>query len=126
MFETIKFFFELRRHHNFRAWMKSAYTREILQRLTTEAAPRDQFTDSFVGPGIPFEDRVRMIYKRFGNDIWSYCLEEGGHYEESGPFGIECLSSLPLSFQVHDPKSFLEFMVRNALKLAAQRILDED
>jgi hypothetical protein len=130
MFETVKFFFELRRYPNFWDWLRATNSREILTQLTAEATdcalirPWSPFADTFVGSGLKFEDRVNMIYKRFGGEIWDICLGAGG-YGEHGSFGLECLARLPLQSQVHDTKSFLEFMVRNAIRRAAQQIIEE-
>lgn len=131
MFEIMKFFFELRRYPNFWHWLKATHPREILKRLTIEATdcqlsrPYDPLADSFVGPGMIFEDRVGMIYKRFGREIWDICLAEGG-YGENNQLGMECLAKLPLQRQVMDHKTFLEFMVRNAISRAARQILEEE
>ncbi len=60
---------------------------------------------------------------RYGLEIWSCCLGAGGYDPDEGRVGVACLSKLDLAFQVHDQNTFEEFLVRNALKRAAQQIL---
>jgi len=63
--------------------------------------------------------------RRYGTEIWSCCLGAGGHDPDKGTVGVRCLAKLDLALQVHNQKTFEEFLVRNALKWAAQQIIEE-
>ena len=69
---------------------------------------------------------VRALMRRYGREIWSCCLGAGGHDPDKGTIGIRCLAKLDLAFQVHNQETFEEFLVRNALKRAAQQIIETD
>lgn len=49
----------------------------------------------------------------------------GGYDAESGNVGVQCLVKLDLALQVYNQSTFEEFLVRNALKAVAQRIIGE-
>ncbi len=124
-----------RRNVNFWDWVRDSYSGEELRRLVSEATdcslieiynPFDNTSMNLSGFG--WEDRrttVKALLKRYDSEIWSCCLGAGGYDPDLGTVGIRCLSKLDLAFQVHDQKSFEEFLVRNALKRAAQQIIEE-
>lgn len=67
---------------------------------------------------------VRRLLKRYGEEIWSYCMDAGGYDPDNGPMGLNCLTGLELSRQVYNQPTFEEFLVRNALKSVAKELLE--
>jgi hypothetical protein len=134
MLEALARWSSFRRNPNFWDWVRDAYSREELRRLVSEATdcslieiynPLDNATMGLSRFG--WETRrstVKSLMKRYGSEIWSCCLGAGGYYPDEGKVGISCLSKLDLASQVHDQKTFEEFLVRNALKRAAQQIIE--
>ncbi len=124
-----------RRNTNFWDWVRDSYSEQELRRLAKEATdcslieiynPTDNATMNLSRFG--WEERrntVKALMNRYGSEIWSCCLGAGGYDADEGRVGIRCLSRLDLAFQVHDQKTFEEFLVRNALKRAAQQIIEE-
>jgi hypothetical protein len=135
MLESLRWWMSLHRNRSFLAWMQDTYSTDELRRLVSEA------TDcSLTQPYSPFADRyytrtgrpmgevlsevVHRLYKRYHSDIWGLCLEAGGHYTDSGPFGLESLAQLDRCHEVYDQHIFEEFLVRNALKRGAEAVLE--
>src|SRR5438067_2509007 len=128
MRDWLRWQLRLRRNPNFWDWVRDAYTQQDLERLATEATET-----SLIRPFSPFGEHtweqhdyveaifrrtVRRLYKRYGADIWSAC--RGLAKEKLGAENpLDALARLELSVQVHDPVTFEEFLVRNALKRAA-------
>lgn len=124
-----------RRNVNFWDWVRDSYSDKELRRLVAEATdcslieiynPFDHSAMNMSKFG--WEDRrqtVKALMSRYGREIWSCCLGAGGYDPDEGKVGIECLAKLDLAFQVHDQDTFEEFLVRNALKRAAQQIIAE-
>jgi len=63
--------------------------------------------------------------KRYGNEIWSICLGAGGYNPDTGPTGLSCLAKLDRALQVYNQVTFEEFLIRNAMKYVALRILED-
>jgi hypothetical protein len=117
---------------NFWDWVKDTYTEAELKRLATETTDT-----SLIALYDPFGDRswaqqqqdqhvrrktVKRLLKRYGDEIWSACLGVGGYDPDKGVVGLQCLAKLDLAFQVYNQFTFEEFLVRNALRRAAQQI----
>lgn len=131
MINSIKWWISFRKNCNFWDWVRDAYTHEELQRLMNESTdcslirPYNPFADVFISEKGMLRKTTTRLMKRYGDEIWSCCLGAGGYDPQKGSVGLECLSKLDLAFQVCDQKTFEEFLVRNALKRAAQQILEE-
>lgn len=138
----------LKRNHSLRAWMEDCYSVEEIKSVAAEAIDcnlnrsyYDVLLDDVFMSWLdesPQEARERQLkrerqqthelYWRYGTDIWHACLPE---VKLSDPVvrcvqpGVGGLARLTLAAQVSGPEAFEEFMVRNALKLTAIRILNE-
>lgn len=134
MINSFKWWMSFRRNVNFWDWMKNTYSSEELHHLAIEATdcclinPYD-ITAEFKLDQNERNEAIRRetthrIYRRYGDEIWSICLGEGGYDADSSRTGMICLGKLDLAFQVYKPELFEEFMVRNALKYAARQILE--
>jgi hypothetical protein len=135
MIESLHWWLSLHRNSNFWAWMEDTYSVEELRRLISEATDcslirrYDPLADQYYSrKGKPEQvvltETVRRLYRRYHADIWSICLDAGGHFAESGPFGLESLARLDRCREVYDQEVFEEFLVRNALKYAARQVLE--
>lgn len=131
MIEKARLYLKFGKHANFWDWVRASYSRKELGRLVEGATdcslirPWNPFSDTFIGkPGESLETLIHDLYAYFGREIWSACLGAGHYDPYKGPLGITCIASLDLSDQVHDNKTFEEFLVRNALKHAARQILE--
>lgn len=135
MLEFLARWISFRRNVNFWDWVRNSYSENELRRLVDEATdcslieifnPFDNATMNLSKFG--WESRrntVKALMNRYGTEIWHCCLGAGGYDPDEGRVGIRCLSKLDLACQVHDQKSLEEFLVRNALKRAAQQIIEE-
>jgi hypothetical protein len=135
MLDALNCWVSFRRNANFWDWVRDTYSDQELEGLTKEA------TDcSLIRPYNPFGDEtmntfgvgedlmrttVKRLIKRYGDEIWSCCLGAGGYDPDEGTLGLKCLSKLNLAFQVYNQATFEEFLVRNALKRAAQQMIEE-
>jgi hypothetical protein len=134
MIESLTRWNSFRRNVNFWDWVKDTYSEKELRWLTSGATdcslietfnPLDNRLNlREFGPEVR-RDTTKMLMKRYGDEIWSCCLGAGGYDPDSGRLGIQCLSRLDLAVQVHNQKTFEEFLVRNALKRAAEQIIEE-
>jgi hypothetical protein len=64
---------------------------------------------------------VKRLMNRYGDEIIRCCLGLGDPEKQ----GMECLSELPLAFQVTDRARLEEFLLRNALRRVADHLLNE-
>lgn len=135
MLDELNWWRSFRRNVNFWDWVRDTYSDNELKRLSEEATdcslirPYNPFGDATmdqfaVGEGIQ-RKTVQRLMKRYGDEIWTTCLGAGGYDPEKGPLGLKCLSKLELSFQVYNQATFEEFLVRNALKRAAEQLIEE-
>jgi hypothetical protein len=115
--------------------MKEAYSLSELRELSTEAASEcllrpynplgDQtLTQKQREEGVRRKTVIRLM-RRYGDEIWNICLGIGGYNPELGPTGLACLAGLERAAQPYNQTTFEEFLVRNALKKTAQRILNK-
>jgi hypothetical protein len=137
MFKTIRQYYKLKSYANFWDYVRDRdnFSVDELQNLVDSITdcslirPWNPLGDRYFIDGKPsgqvLEETIHALYKRFSIEIWSACLGAGGYDAENGPCGLSCLAKLELSHQVHDQKTFEEFLVRNALKRAARDILEE-
>jgi hypothetical protein len=129
MIDFIRWRLSFRRNKDFLKWMKETYSIEELERLTVEATDSCLVLTSsefmtFLSE-TPLRKATRRLYKQYASDIWSLCLGAGGYDVDKGVTGLKCLSKLDRSIQVYNKHSFEEFMVRNAMKQAAQYIIED-
>jgi hypothetical protein len=83
----------------------------------------DKSLDQFIASYELRRKTTKKLYRRYGGDIWHVCL---GVYDNSKDENfIYALSRLELATQVDGPYLFEEFLLRNAMKRAANQILDE-
>jgi hypothetical protein len=133
MFETIRWWFSFRRNVNFWDWMKDTYSLHDLKRLANEATDcnlqegwnplGNQSIDQFIASYDLGRKTTKRLYRRYGGDIWHICL---GAYDNAKDGNlIHALSRLELADQVDGPYLFEELLLRNAMKRAANQILDE-
>jgi hypothetical protein len=117
------------RNANFWDWIRDTYSRDGLRRLVTEATDEslirveNPFSNERQPNELVLRRTVSRLMSRYGEDIWHICLGAGGQGNDGGPSGLACLANLDGAFQVHDPATFDEFLVRNALKYGATQLL---
>jgi len=135
MIEALYRWISFRKNSNFWTWVRNTHSDDELVELAREAT-----NSSLIDPYQPFGDEtiaqhtwrhddlrknVVALMRRYGDEIWSCCLGAGGYDADKGNIGVKCLVRLDLALQVHNQSTFEEFLVRNALKVAAQRIISE-
>ena len=131
----LKWWRSFQRNANFWDWLQDTYSEQELRQLVAEATdtplirPWDPFSDTSNDPFSNLETNTRelsrALMKRYGRDIWHACLGAGGYNPDERHTGIDCLARLDFAFQVHDPDTFNEFMVRNAIKRGARQVLED-
>jgi hypothetical protein len=130
MFETVKWWINLRGHANFWDWMRANFNTDDLQEFAREATdgdlgnpyePLDDLTMDQMMAEYSFKRAmVKSLYRRYGSDIWHACMGECGEQDLTV---FSCFARLALAKQVDSPSSFEEFLVRNAIKRGAQQLL---
>jgi len=133
MLETIRWWFSFRRNVNFWDWMKDNYSPPDLKRLANEATDcnlhegwdplGDQSMDQFIGSYELRRKTAKRLYGRYGADIWHVCLGVCDNTKDENL--LHGLSRLELADKVDGPFLFEDFMLRNAMKRAANQILDD-
>lgn len=134
MLDAIEWWRSFRRNPNFWDWVRDVYSDAELGRLSEEATngrlgqQYDPFGEHF-GLADPFGETItamatRRLMKRYGSEIWGCCLGATGFGPENEN-AMECLSKLTLASQVHDQRTFEEFLVRNALRIASEQLIKE-
>jgi hypothetical protein len=133
--QSLQWWLTFRRNKTFWSWVRDTYTDQELSTLASEATdtplyrPWDPWADPSHDPTSESERTLRSLSNallgRYGTDIWSICLRAGGHDPEHKSTGMSCIATLDYAFQVHDPDTFAEFLVRNALKFGARQLLEE-
>jgi hypothetical protein len=140
--DAIRWWLSLRRNATLRDWMEEMYTIAFIRRIPTESTdcnlheewnfynPPGQMTlEGWTQDRKDWQQAVRRLYRRYGEEIWNICLPEpltrGPQGEWRREKGLGELSRLDLADQVCGPKLFEEFLVRNALRLTALEILKE-
>lgn len=111
--------------------MESNYGRSDLEMMAREAwngpiqqhydPMGDETMDQFTMRIESWQRCVKRLYKDYGDDIWGICLHACHPGVDKTVF--EGLARLSSSDQVQNPAGFEEFMVRNALTVAASQIL---
>ncbi len=134
MLDDLRWSLSLRRNVNFWDWLQDTYTIDTLRQLVAEATDcslirpwnplAEPSNDPHSAHEVSLRKTARRLMDRYGDEIWSICLGAGGYNPDGGPTGLACLSNLNLAFQVYDPDTFTEFMVRHAIKRGAQQVLD--
>jgi hypothetical protein len=115
---------------NFWDWMRATYTIAELRTLIHDATDVSliRTPQFFTNAPTIDEDALRktitMLMANYGSEIWGICLGAGGQGNDNGPSGLVCLTKLDLAAQVYDSVTLEEFLVRNAMKLAASKILN--
>jgi hypothetical protein len=117
---------------NFWDWTRASYTdaelEELVANITTcdmqeSLDPRGPYTlDQLLRKHMTTRRAVRHLYARYGREIWDICV--AGRVNNSKN-SIAILARLNIAEQVDGPAAFEEFLVRNALKTVARRILAE-
>ncbi len=135
MSDALRWWLSLKRNANFWDWLQDTYSVEDLRQLAADATdcslirPWNPLTepsnDPYSAREVSTRKTARRLMARYGRDIWSICLDAGGYNADGGATGLACMAHLDLAFQVHDPDTFTEFMVRHALKRGAHQILTE-
>ncbi len=136
MIEALHRWLSFRKSPNFWSWVRNNHSHNELVEIA-----RDATDCSLIDPYQPFGDEtmaqhtwriddlrknVAVLMRRYGDEIWNCCMGAGGYDAEKGNTGVQCLAKLDLAFQVYDQSTFEEFLVRNALKTAALKIVSEE
>jgi hypothetical protein len=135
MIDSLRWWLSFQRNPNFWDWVEDTYSVEELRRLVSEATdctlirPYNPFGDRYYSrtgkpEGVALTETVRRLYKRYRGDIWRTCLGAGGQSAPSGPLGLKSLAQLDRCEEVCDQDVFEEFLVRNALRHAAEQVLE--
>lgn len=133
MFQALNRWVSLKANANLWDWMRSTYSRRDLEELAREACSGtigsnydpmgSQTMDQFMARAESWEHFVHSLYKRYGGDIWHAC--QGVRRPGADKTVFEGFARLPCSDQVCSPAGFEEFMVRNAMRVAASQLLNE-
>ena len=119
---------------NFYDWVRATYSRAELETLAREAtnasivnlweAFTDVTWDQHRNREAGWRRTVARLIRRYGGEIWPICMGAGGYDPENGPTGLICLARLDRAAEVYNHASLDEFLLRNALKRAATKILE--
>jgi len=130
----LQWWLSFRRNATFWAWVRDTYSDADLRGLITEATDCDLIrlwnpwadpdNDPFSSIEVDRRKLPQALMKRYGEDIWNICIVAGGWSPAESVTGIHCLARLDLASQVYSPDTFNEFMVRNALRRAANQVLE--
>lgn len=131
MIESLRWWIALRTNANLWDWMESNYSRRDLEEIGKQICNGpiqeshdpmgDESIDQFLMRIGSWDRCVKRIYKRYAGDVWSICLGACDPKDDKTIF--EGLARLPYSDQVQNAPGFEEFMVRNAMRVAASQIL---
>ncbi|MEN3331748.1 MAG: hypothetical protein V7641_1113 [Blastocatellia bacterium] len=133
MLDAFRFWLNLRGKANFWDWVRDNFSMSELQELAEGSIdcnlvesynPLGELTiDQYIAQDSKWRTAIKMLYRRYGGDIWHACLAGFDASQDKTVFS--CFARLDLAEQVNSPKVFEEFLFRNALKTAARKILEE-
>jgi hypothetical protein len=131
---SLRWWWSLQQNHNFWDWVRNTYPQEDLRDLSRMTFERKKLPEDFwwrgsyePGYGGNMESRRQVVVRllgRYQSEIWSACIGAGG-YRPGEEFPLAAIGRLPGAGFVFDHKSFEDFLVRNAMKYVATKLLEE-